>query len=694
MSYNTGNPVPSKDPRDLVDNAENLDRAVNGDEPTWTDRLGRERKSWAGIEQDFSDFLSSSGFEPVHLVYQDGVELTVDRPTQLIDYNGSVYRVKMPSDFPVSLSGTWATDSALLVDIGDQSLRQELASPSGAAMVGWERQTLGDAIKTAHAMLDAQAVNVWEFAVGTVTSDFDWTTAIQAAIDYCAGIGGGIVHLPPQVQRYKITPQSDGAALKMRAGVILMGAGRASNLHLVTASDEQPNTSVNWDAVLFGGAEVTDAGIIRVKVSHEGGARNNAASVAVRGGASRIEIAHNILDDSIASAVVIEGSVAAPIKTDCRVRQNLIRNSRRHGVYLSGATHNRVADNVIVTTRLESFVVRNAHDNDIEHNTVVGDGVSYPLHGLALAAPPGGTVYTNERVNVRHNKFISIPNAALYGQGTGARLKDSDWSDNDIWAMCGADTISHALMIYRASGCQFNDNKIYGGRNRGIMLYGCSDNEVLRNKLVDTNEAGAPVGTLFLGGYQEPQESTTTYSLRNRIQHNEILDTRSPAKHYYGIQLLEGCDWNTVGPNRIEGVSGAACHAPDWSKQVTGDNVESFTWHCNDLPAGSTSETPASAAGNVSIYPISEQGSLRSLALFVPQIVTAGTITATLYLNGSPVGSATLTGDGATKLAATYFAPEVRKVAAGDVLTVLISANSIAIEQSSADCLIRVATGK
>src|SRR5690606_12170401 len=148
MSYNTGNPVPSRDPRDLVDNAENLDRAVNGDETTWTDRLGRERKSWAGMEQDFADFLASSGFEPVHLVYQDGVALTVDRPTQLIDYNGSVYRVKMPSDFPVSLSGTWATDSGLLVDIGDQSLRQELASPSGAAMVGLP-QVLGSLLRDA-----------------------------------------------------------------------------------------------------------------------------------------------------------------------------------------------------------------------------------------------------------------------------------------------------------------------------------------------------------------------------------------------------------------------------------------------------------------------------------------------------------------------------------------------------------------
>lgn len=139
MPYNTGNPVPSTDARDFMDNVQNTDVAVTSQQPTWTDRLGAIRKSWAGIEAEdqaqkaarelaFNQWLSASGFEPVHLTYVAGQELSVLRPTQLIDYNGSVYRVAMPATFPVALSGTWSNDAAKLVDVGDQSLRASLNS--------------------------------------------------------------------------------------------------------------------------------------------------------------------------------------------------------------------------------------------------------------------------------------------------------------------------------------------------------------------------------------------------------------------------------------------------------------------------------------------------------------------------------------------------------------------------------------
>ena len=50
--YNTGNPVPSIDPRDLDDNAKHIDEIANSTLPTFVDRLGVTRRTLAGIEAD------------------------------------------------------------------------------------------------------------------------------------------------------------------------------------------------------------------------------------------------------------------------------------------------------------------------------------------------------------------------------------------------------------------------------------------------------------------------------------------------------------------------------------------------------------------------------------------------------------------------------------------------------------------
>lgn len=50
MSYNTGNPVPSDDPRDLDDNAKALDLFCNSTEPTEPDRFSVQRKTLSAIQ--------------------------------------------------------------------------------------------------------------------------------------------------------------------------------------------------------------------------------------------------------------------------------------------------------------------------------------------------------------------------------------------------------------------------------------------------------------------------------------------------------------------------------------------------------------------------------------------------------------------------------------------------------------------
>jgi len=141
MAFNTGKPAPSRDPRDLIDNAESFDiRATSREVRETPDRLGVMRKTWYGMELDFAEFLKGSSFELPPLPYVDGQPLTVQRPTQLIERAGHLYSVAVPNSFPAALSGSWAADEPRLVVRSDQSLRHELADESdpnkGSALIG------------------------------------------------------------------------------------------------------------------------------------------------------------------------------------------------------------------------------------------------------------------------------------------------------------------------------------------------------------------------------------------------------------------------------------------------------------------------------------------------------------------------------------------------------------------------------
>lgn len=142
MAYDTSAfPLGSKDPRVLYTNAENMDIAMNSlDQVSWLDRgplrAPLARKTWYGIEQQVNDFLIGTAFEPVPLIYVDGSELVVPSPSKLIQRGGNLYSVRLPANFPVTLSGNWASDEPLLTVRSDQALRQQLAQPLGSEMIG------------------------------------------------------------------------------------------------------------------------------------------------------------------------------------------------------------------------------------------------------------------------------------------------------------------------------------------------------------------------------------------------------------------------------------------------------------------------------------------------------------------------------------------------------------------------------
>ncbi|MDM4246129.1 hypothetical protein QTP38_28945, partial [Klebsiella oxytoca] len=162
--YLTRDSVPSADMRNVFDNAQNLDLALNDITSSfWSDRLGRSRMSWFGLESAFtvklSDFesrfstqiieqettfdasqadkenrfqafLDSSGY--VFLGdYEDG-PFQFSARNQYIRYDNQYYRLNATTDIGFTTTGTdaasFANDVTHFVLMDGDTLRQNLGS--------------------------------------------------------------------------------------------------------------------------------------------------------------------------------------------------------------------------------------------------------------------------------------------------------------------------------------------------------------------------------------------------------------------------------------------------------------------------------------------------------------------------------------------------------------------------------------
>ncbi|SXG88263.1 Uncharacterised protein [Klebsiella pneumoniae] len=226
--YLTGNPVPSASMPDVHDNAQNLDFALNEITSTfWTDRLGRRRMSWLGIESAFTmkltdfesrfdfrlaeqesvfaeslvdkenrfqQFLGDSGY--VFLGdYEDG-PFQFSARNQYIRFQNQFYRLNKSTDTGFTTTGTdetsFANDVTHLVLMDGDTLRQNLGSDEpgmGDNIITHVPTELGDQITTVNQALSAQAPTIWQYAryitdkPTTFPSTWDWGPAFQAAHD-------------------------------------------------------------------------------------------------------------------------------------------------------------------------------------------------------------------------------------------------------------------------------------------------------------------------------------------------------------------------------------------------------------------------------------------------------------------------------------------------------------------------------
>lgn len=153
-------PLGSTAAKVLYNNASNMDDAMNSLGPAWTDRFNRLRKTFAGMEMDFQDFLVQSGYQYVGADYIDGVPgLTFTARNQYTVRMGLAYRLSPSAPIPYVTTGVWATDQTNFVAFElDSALRQDLAVDDnvmkGAYLSGYRGRTVGGRLDDTVNVLD------------------------------------------------------------------------------------------------------------------------------------------------------------------------------------------------------------------------------------------------------------------------------------------------------------------------------------------------------------------------------------------------------------------------------------------------------------------------------------------------------------------------------------------------------------
>ncbi|OAT18025.1 hypothetical protein M977_03813 [Buttiauxella gaviniae ATCC 51604] len=183
-TYNTGNPLGSSAAKDLYDNAQNLDFALNSlTQAIWLDRFGVGRRSWFGLEVMVAEAAASYG-----IITLSGVTFTTGATVKLNeallnDANDTYY--KWTGAFPTGgkiVPADSTPDSAggigpgKWLSVGDTVLRGEISDPEGATKYpelqiarwrdtgdirGWGAIEGGDATSALNEAIKSRAANHW-----------------------------------------------------------------------------------------------------------------------------------------------------------------------------------------------------------------------------------------------------------------------------------------------------------------------------------------------------------------------------------------------------------------------------------------------------------------------------------------------------------------------------------------------------
>lgn len=151
-TYNTGNPLGSAAAKDLYDNAQNFDFALNNlTQSIWLDRFGVGRRTWFGLEVMVADAAEKFGYITlIGVTFTTGATVKINE-VLLNTANNTYYKwtgsfpaggkIVPPSSTPESTGGI---GPGKWLSAGDTVLRSELAAPGGVNLVNGAVKKSGD----------------------------------------------------------------------------------------------------------------------------------------------------------------------------------------------------------------------------------------------------------------------------------------------------------------------------------------------------------------------------------------------------------------------------------------------------------------------------------------------------------------------------------------------------------------------
>lgn len=281
-TFRTGNPVPSTAAKDLYDNAENLDAAVNGSAKRWTDRTGRIRMSVTGAvdameetietaKDDANLVLESLGYL-VPVPYAAGI--AVDSARFTVSYNGDTYAANADA-VPFVTGATfdpslWRTVQGVTAVV--------LGSASGSGLVGYSAPGSGGVLVDVGAML-ADAVTVDNYRRASDTSDGPAFLRMHDALGYIRlakrtyYIPAGLTMVEDSIRIYgagRPVANLSGNTLEDGSGSIIVGTPllRASEFDLadfgVDVGDSR-GFSTNQEGIVADAREGTNGNFARIR---------------------------------------------------------------------------------------------------------------------------------------------------------------------------------------------------------------------------------------------------------------------------------------------------------------------------------------------------------------------------------------------------------------------------------------------